>query len=108
MKRTTYSPTTARPYYLNQSGSRAVSIDGNGNRETLPVSLDGETVKPRAVFYWEQCGNFSFPCIRVGGKAVAVFPDDTFEPSMYMPLAVKQARDAAEFNARFPSHYATA
>jgi len=88
MKRTAYNPATARTYYLNQSGSRAVSIDRNGNRDTLPVSLDGETVKSRAVLYWEQCGNFAFPAVRVKGKAVTVYPDSEVEPTKWLPFAV--------------------
>ena len=89
MKRT-YNPATARTYYLNQSGHRAISIDGNGNRETIPVSLDGVTSKPRSVLYWESCGNFGIPVVRVRGKAVAVHPDTEVPPvSFYAPFEVK-------------------
>jgi len=84
-----YNPATARQYYLNQSGSRAVSIDRDGNRETLPVSLDGVTVKPRAVRYWEQCGNFAFPAVRVKGKTVTVYPDSEVTATMWLPFEVK-------------------
>ncbi len=87
--KTKYDPATARQYYLNQSGSRAVSIDRNGNRETLPVSLDGKTIKPRVVRYWEQCGNFAFPVVRVKGKETPVFPDSEVEATMWMPFEVK-------------------
>lgn len=90
MKRTKYNPATARTYYLNGTGSRCVSIDSKGNRETLPVSLDGITVQPRAVLYWEARGNFGFPVIRVKGKAVAVFPDMEAPPvTIYLPFEVK-------------------
>lgn len=95
MKKNTYNPDTARHYHINSIGSRSVSIDREGNRETLPVSLDGETVKPRAVRYWEMCGNFSYPVIRVKGKETTIFPDDIFQPTMWTPLAVKQAKDAS-------------
>ena len=27
------------------------------------------------MLYWEQCGNFSFPSIRIKGKVVAIYPD---------------------------------
>jgi hypothetical protein len=88
--KTTFDPATARTYYLNQSGTRAISIDGNGNRETLPVILaNGEAPKPRAVLYWEQCGNFAYPSIRVKGKAVAVYPDSDVAPTVWMPFALR-------------------
>lgn len=73
--KTKFNPTTARLYYLNNSGTRCVSIDRDGNRETIPVSLDGVTITQRAVLYWEQCGNFAYPAIRVKGKALTVYPD---------------------------------
>jgi hypothetical protein len=79
---------TARMYYLNNSGSRWVTIDRSGNRETLPVSLDGETVKPRAVLYWESCGNFAYPVIRVKGKAVTLYPDSEVTCTKWMPYSV--------------------
>ena len=84
-----YNPKTARVFYLNRDGSRAVSIDHNGNREVLPVSLDGETIQTRSVLYWEQCGNFAFPVIRMKGKAVTVYPDSEVECEKWLPYAVK-------------------
>lgn len=87
--RTQYNPATAQTYYLNSTGSRCVSVDRDGNRETLPVSLDGVTVKIRSVRYWEQCGNFSFPVIRVKGKEVSVYPDSEFDPVVWTPFSVK-------------------
>ena len=87
--KTPYNPATARQYYLNNSGTRVVSIDRDGNREALPVSLDGVNVKPRAVLYWEQCGNFAFPVIRVKGKAISVYPDSEVEATMWLPFEVK-------------------
>lgn len=87
--RNKYNPKTARFYYLNQHGTKGVSIDANGNRERLPVSLDGITVKERAVLYHQTCGNFSYPIIRVKGKKVVVYPNDNFEPTMWMPYEIK-------------------
>lgn len=87
--RTKYNPKTARFFYLNQDGSRGVSIDANGNRERLPVSLDGIAVKERAVLYHEMCGNFSYPVIRIKGKPVTVYPDSDVEVTMWMPYEVK-------------------
>ena len=89
-KKTIYDKRTARTDYLNNTGSRAVSIDRNGNRERLPVSFDGGvTIKDRAVLYWEQCGNFGFPCIRIKGKAVFVYPDSEVEPTYWTTYELK-------------------
>lgn len=85
--RSEYNPKTARFYLLNNDGTRGVSIDANGNRERLPVTLDGVTIKARAVLYHQQLGNFSTPFIRVKGKAVAVFPDS--ENKVWMPFEIK-------------------
>lgn len=87
--KTSYNPATARHYYLNSHGTRSVHIDRDGNRETLPVSLDGVTVKARAVLYWEQCGNFAYPVIRVKGKTINVYPDSEVEATMWLPYEVK-------------------
>ena len=90
MKTTKYDPASARLFYLNDTGHRAVCIDRNGNRERLPVSLDGITVKARAVLYWEACGNFSFPVIRVRGKQVPVYPNtEVPPPAAWLPYGVK-------------------
>lgn len=87
--KTPFDEKTSKFYYLNQSCSRGVRIDHNGNRETLPVSLDGVTVRERAVLFWEQCGSFSAPMIRVAGKVVMVFPDSDVSPKKWLPYAVK-------------------
>jgi len=97
--KTQFNPATARPFYLNAHGTRAVRIDRNGNRETLPVSIDGETVKPRAVTYWEQCGNFSFPAVRIKGKAVTVYPDNETEPTKWQPYEIHKAQREAKYEA---------
>jgi len=83
--RTKFNEADSFIYYLNQSGSRAVRIDRNGNRETIPVSWDGVTVKQVAVKYWEQCGNFAMPYVRKGNKLVAVYADSDVEVTKYMP-----------------------
>lgn len=84
MKRT-YNPATGRHYYLNNHGTRGVRIDAQGNRETLPYSTDqGQTIKPRAVTYWKQCGNFAFPCIRIKGRTVTLYPNtEATEPEYW-------------------------
>lgn len=87
--RTKYNPATAQTYYLNSTGTRCVSIDRDGNRETLPVSLDGVTIKIRSIRYWEQCGNFAFPVIRVKGKETIVYPDSEVTPEKWLPFYVK-------------------
>jgi len=97
--KTQFNPATARHYYLNNHGTRAVKIDHNGNRETLPVSIDGKTIKPRAVIYWEQCGNFAFPAVRVKGKAVTVYPDNETEPTKWQPYEIHKAQQKAEYEA---------
>ena len=88
MKRT-YNPATGRHYYLNNHGTRGVRIDAQGNRETLPVSMDqGQTIKPRAVTYWQQCGNFAFPCVRIKGRAVTLYPNtEAAEPEYWTTYA---------------------
>lgn len=86
-----YNSATARTLYLDQSGYRVVSIDRNGNRETLPVSLDGVSVKPRSLVCWQACGNFSYPIIRVKGRQVTVYPDSEVSPTKWMPYSVKYA-----------------
>jgi len=85
----TYDNDTARVFYLNNSGSRCVKIDANGNRERLRVTFDGITMKMVAVKYWEQCGNFSFPVVRHGKKLVAVYPDSEVEVSCWMPIQIR-------------------
>jgi hypothetical protein len=92
--KTKYNPKTARFYSLNNCGTRGVSIDANGNRETIPVTLDGVTVKARAVLYHEQMGNFSYPVIRIKGKKTVVFPDDNFQPTKWMPHKVKYPKNS--------------
>lgn len=62
--KTKYNPATARQLYTNASGSRAV-------------------------MYWEQCGNFACPVVRIKGKATKLFPDSDVEAKMWMPYAVK-------------------
>lgn len=89
---------TARFYYLNNSGTRGVRIDAKGNRERLLVN-DGHTVKERAVCFWEQCGNFSFPVVKLKGKRVSVFPNSDVpnadgSPMEFMPYEVKHGKEA--------------
>jgi hypothetical protein len=85
-----YDPATSRHYYLNNHGTRGVRIDRQGNRETLPVSMDqGRTIRPRAVTYWQQCGNFCFPYIRVKGQIVSLYPDDEVTPTYWTTYANK-------------------
>lgn len=79
-----FNPNDSMFYYLNNEGTRGVRIDRNGNRETIPVSFDGVTVKQVAVKYWEQCGNFSFPNVRHKGKVVAVYADSDVEVEKYL------------------------
>lgn len=79
-----YNSKTARFFTLNQDGTRGVSIDANGNRETIPFSMDGgKTIKNKSVLYHEQCGNFSFPVVRIKGKAVGAYPDSEVETKFY-------------------------
>jgi hypothetical protein len=92
--KTQFNSATARMYYLNNSGSRWVTIDRSGNRETLPVSLDGETVKLRAVLYWEACGNFAYPVIRLKGKAVTLYPDSEVTCTKWLPYSVLYPQSA--------------
>lgn len=80
-----FNPDNSRFYYLNNSGSRGVRIDADGNRETITVN-DGTTIKPRAVIYWQSCGNYSFPVIRLHGKRVTVYTDDTPPPDGSAPV----------------------
>lgn len=80
-----FNPSTSRFYYLNNSGSRGVRIDADGNRENITVN-DGTTTKQRAVLYWETCGNYSFPVIRLHGKRVTVYTDDTPPPDGCAPV----------------------
>lgn len=90
MKSKTYNPLTAHTYSLNNRGDRVVSVDSNGNRETLPFSPDGgKTIKNKSVCYWEQLGNWCFPVVRVKGKRQSVFPDSDMEPKFYMEFHVK-------------------
>jgi hypothetical protein len=84
----TYNPESARLLYLDKSGHKCVRIDANGNRERILV-CDGKTTKMRAIYYHEMVGNFSRTVIRIKGKEVAVFPDDEFNPSVWMPYDVK-------------------
>ena len=89
---------TARFYYLNNSGTRGVRIDAEGNRERLLVN-DGEAVKERAVCFWEQCGNFSFPVVRLKGKQITVYPksdvpNDDGSFMEYLPYEVKYGKEA--------------
>jgi hypothetical protein len=90
MKRT-YNPATGRHYYLNSHGTRGVRIDAQGNRETLPVSMDqGQTIRPRAVTYWQQCGNFAFPCVRMQGRIITLYPNtEATEPEYWTTYANK-------------------
>ena len=87
--RTKYNPKTARVFCLNNSGSRWVSIDRDGNRETIPVSWNGLTSRPVAVKYWEQCGNFSYPVVRRKKKLITVYPGDDVSPGNWIPYEVK-------------------
>lgn len=93
-----FNESTSRFYYLNNSGSRGVRIDADGNHETILVN-DGTCTKSRAVCYWEQCGNWSFPVVRIKGKRVTVYtndcpPADGSAP-VWMPYAVKYLEKVA-------------
>lgn len=94
----TYNESTSRFYYLNNSGSRGIRIDADGNREMILVN-DGTCTKPRAVCYWEQCGNWSFPTVRIKGKRVTVYTDDCppvdGSAPVWMPYAVRHPEKAA-------------
>ena len=86
----TFNPATSRFLYLNNSGSRGVRIDSNGNRETLPVQFEtGGKVKQIAVKYWRQLGNFSFPVVRQGKQLIHVYPDSEVETKKWLPFDVK-------------------
>jgi len=88
--KTKFDPANSRPVYLNNYGTRAVRIDSWGHRETLPFSTDGgKTIVQRAVCYWEQCGNFAFPTIKVKGKRQAVYPDSDVEVKFYSTYSDK-------------------
>lgn len=80
-----FNPATSRFYYLNNSGSRGVRIDADGRRETILVN-DGTATKPRAVVYWEACGNYTFPVVRLKGKRVTVYTDDVPPPDGSSPV----------------------
>lgn len=89
-------------YYLNNTGSR---------RKTPGEKLmfdDGRAVKPRAIDFWQQCGNFAFPCIRVKGKRVAVYPNSEVkikgEEIIWRTFEHKNAIRDIEFYKRFPSY----
>ena len=87
----TYNPATARLVYLNQDGSRCVSIDANGNRERIPVSIDGgKTIKQVAVLYHEQLGNFSAPWIRFKSKIEMVVSNQPFDVQYWQPYCITQ------------------
>lgn len=74
---------------LNKTGSRWVSVDNDGNRETILVSWDGITSRPVAVKYWEQCGNFAYPVVRCGKKLIVVYSGDDVSPGNWIPYGVK-------------------
>lgn len=94
----TFNESTSRFYHLNSSGSRGVRIDADGNRETVLVN-DGTCTKARAVCYWEICGNWSFPVVRIKGKRVAVYTDDCppadGSAPVWVPYAVRYPGKAA-------------
>ena len=76
-------------YYLNNNGSRWINLNRErGKREKIPVKLGGIT-KQRTIQYWEACGNFAFPSIRIKGKNVAVYPNSDVECSYYMTYQEK-------------------
>ena len=84
-----YDPSTSRLCHLTQDGSKVVRVDANNNRETLPVTFDGQQVKQVSVKYWEQIGNFACPVVRRGKELVKVFPDSEVDPKAWMPFEVK-------------------
>ena len=89
----TYNPATARLVYLNQDGSRCVSIDANGNRERIPVSIDGgKTIKQVAVKYFQQLGNHSAPWIRFKGKIEMVVSNQVIGVKYWQPYRITQGR----------------
>lgn len=80
-------------YYLNGSGHRWTNRDDNNKSEKILVN-DGKVTKLRAVRYWEACGNFAVPCVRIRGKIVKLFPESEVpnkdnSPMLWMPYAVK-------------------
>jgi hypothetical protein len=90
MKSKTYNPLTAHTYSLNNRGDRVVSVDSNGNHETLPFSPDnGKTIKNKSVCYWQQLGNFAFPVVRIKGDMATVYPDSDVEPKFYSEFRIK-------------------
>ena len=87
----TYNPATARFYTLNNDGSRGVSIDANGNRERIPVSIDGgKTIKQVAVLYHQGLGNYSAPWIRFKGKIEMAVPNQPFDVQYWQPYCITQ------------------
>lgn len=64
-----------RTLYLNNSGSRWVNVDVNGNKDKVILQVsDGSTIT-RTVNYWSSFGNFATCNVSIKGKKRNVFTD---------------------------------
>ena len=66
-------------YYLNNSGSRWVHIDSQGNKDKISLLTKSGKVIARVVNYWSSFGNFATANISYKGKKIDVFADQVLE-----------------------------
>ena len=66
-------------YYLNNSGSRWVTMNREGNHDRISLLTKTGKVITRAVKYWEAFGNFAIARISYKGKMIDVFTDTVLE-----------------------------
>lgn len=83
-------------YYLNNTGSRWKTPG-----EKIMVD-DGTKCRALAVEFWESCGNFARPIVRIRGKRESVVPHSDVRVSIYeiivwRPWEVAVARRNLDF-----------
>lgn len=61
--------------YLNNSGSRWITFDSNGNKSKLTLKTESGKEVTRTEIYQESFGNFSVSLISYKGKKIKVFRD---------------------------------
>ena len=69
----------SRVLYLNNSGSRMIVVDSQGNKEKQEFTTKSGRKVSRIPIYWEMWGNFSCCLINYKGKRISVFPDTLLE-----------------------------
>ena len=66
-------------YYLNNSGSRWVVMDRNGNKPKHTFKTESGKEVTRTALFYESFGNFGLVWISWKGKKISVFADSILE-----------------------------